>query len=91
MAKLLTGITLLLRPFLPRGCGKTEPWAQGANPMDYGHLDARHGRKVVASFLDGSVRSLEVEEMRDMRLWSVKAAMKNDPNYKIRRARRGRL
>ena len=89
--EVINGYNTLTPPFLTTRMWETEPWAQGANPMDYGHLDARHGRKVVASFLDGSVRSLEVEEMRDMRLWSVKAAMKNDPNYKIRRARRGRL
>ena len=68
-----------------------DAWELGADPNDYGHLDARHGRKVVASFLDGSIRSLDVEEMRDMRLWSVKAAMNNDSDYKIRRSRGGRL
>ena len=87
----INGYNTLTPPFLTTRMWAPDAWELGADPNDYGHLDARHGRKVVASFLDGSIRSLDVEEMRDMRLWSVKAAMNNDSDYKIRRSRGGRL
>ena len=89
--EIINGYNTLTPPCLTTRMWSTERWQFGADPTDYGNLDARHGSKVVASFLDGSIRSLEVEEMRDMRLWSVKAAIENDPDYKIRRSRRGRL
>ncbi len=85
------GYNTLTPPFLTTRMWSPDSWQLGADPNEYGHLDARHGSKVVASFLDGSIRSLDVEEMRDMRLWSVKAAMNNDSDYKIRRSRGGRL
>ena len=88
---IINGYNTLTPPYLTTKMWSTETWRFGADPTDYGNLDARHRRKVVVSFLDGSIRSLEVEEMRDMRLWSVKAAIENDPDYKIRRSRRGRL
>lgn len=89
--KVINGYNTLTPPYLTTRMWSTDPWQLGANPGDYGNLDGRHGRTVVASFLDGSIRALEVEKMRDMRLWSVKAAMNNNPDYKIRRSRGGRL
>ena len=49
--------------------------------LDYGNVDFRHGRKAVTAFLDGSVRLLGIEELRDMRLWSRNA---DSENYVLR-------
>jgi prepilin-type processing-associated H-X9-DG protein len=41
----------------------------------------RHDSKAVVAFLDGSVRKMGINELRDMRLWSRNAAIADDPNY----------
>jgi prepilin-type processing-associated H-X9-DG protein len=51
------------------------------NAANYGHVHGRYDGKAVCAFLDGSVRILSIEELRDMRLWSRKAALENNPNY----------
>lgn len=56
-------------------------WTPKAKAADYGQVDARYEGQAVCAFMDGSVRSMTVEELRDMRLWSSKAAANNDPNY----------
>lgn len=47
------------------------------------HVDPRHNGKVLCAFLDGSLRTYTVDELRDMRFWSWQAAAKNDPNYTV--------
>lgn len=47
------------------------------------HVDPRHNGKVLCAFLDGSLRHYSVDELRDMRLWSFRAAANNDPNYTV--------
>lgn len=47
------------------------------------HVDARHNGRVLCAFLDGSLRTYTVDELRDMRLWSRNAAAANDPNYTV--------
>jgi hypothetical protein len=32
-------------------------------------------------FLDGSTKMMSLKELKDMRLWSKKAAQENDENY----------
>lgn len=56
-------------------------WNAQSKPADYGFVDARYDREAVCAFTDGSVRTLSVEDLRDMRLWSRVAADKNDRNY----------
>ena len=56
-------------------------WTPQSKAADYGQVDARYAGQAVCAFLDGSVQSLPVEELRDMRLWSSTAAANNDPNY----------
>lgn len=60
----------------------SKKWTEEANPADYGGLDARHNGKVICAFLDGSVRVLGIEELRDMRLWSRNAAMEDLTDYR---------
>ncbi len=88
---IISGYNTLTPPFLTTRMWTRETWAPDADPKDYGHVHARHGGKAVSAFLDGSVRMLSVEDLRDMRRWSVKAALADNPDYTIKRATRGRL
>lgn len=56
-------------------------WSEDADPGSFGYVDARHGGKAVAAFLDGSTRLLTIDELRDMRLWSMRAAAADNPSY----------
>lgn len=53
------------------------------------HVDARYGGKAVCAFLDGSVRTYTIDELRDMRLWSMRAAMLDDENYVVKASSNG--
>jgi prepilin-type N-terminal cleavage/methylation domain-containing protein/prepilin-type processing-associated H-X9-DG protein len=50
-------------------------------PDNFKFVDARHSGKAVVAFLDGSTRLMTIDELKDMRLWSMRAAQANDPNY----------
>lgn len=50
-------------------------------PDNFKLVDARHSGKAVVAFLDGSTRLMTIDELKDMRLWSLRAAQANDPNY----------
>jgi prepilin-type processing-associated H-X9-DG protein len=56
-------------------------WSEGKSPTSYGNVAFRHDGKAVCAFLDGSIKTLTSEELRDMRLWSPQAARLNAPNY----------
>jgi len=69
-------------------------WSDGddsVNPEDYGNIDARYGGKAVCAFLDGAVRLLTTEELRDMRLWNQKAANADNPGYTVNSSGSGGL
>jgi prepilin-type N-terminal cleavage/methylation domain-containing protein len=51
----------------------------------HGFVDFRYDGKAVTASLAGSVELLTESEMRDMTRWSNQAAMKNDPDFIIRR------
>ena len=76
------GYEYVTPPNGPRGQWSTVPWTKDSDPSSYGHVGARFDGKAVAAFLDGSVKVLSIEELRDMRLWSRNAALANDPNYR---------
>lgn len=75
------GYEYVTPPKGPGGQWSSAKWVKGADAGNYGHVDARYDGKAVCAFLDGSVRVLSLDEMRDMRLWSKNAAVANDPNY----------
>lgn len=56
-------------------------WTEDSDPGDFGFVHPRHGGKAIAAFLDGSTRLLTISELRDMRLWSRRAAQDNNPSY----------
>jgi len=86
----IEGFNLLEPPQVFGPAWASVAWSEDASPSQYGGLHARHGDKVIAAFLDGSVRQLTVEELRDMRLWSFRAAEENDPDYTVTRTNTGR-
>lgn len=47
------------------------------------HVDARYGGKAVTAFMDGSVRMMSIDDLRDMRYWSIRAAAANDASYTV--------
>jgi len=76
------GYEYVTPPNGPRGQWSSAKWTKDSDPDSYGHVGARFDGKAVAAFLDGSVRVLSIDELRDMRLWSKNAALADDPNYR---------
>jgi len=87
--EVIHGFNIISPPNTTSSIWSADGWREGANPGDYGNLHARYGGKVIAAFLDGSVRQHTIPELEDMRLWSVRAKAKNDPDYRIPRRRPG--
>lgn len=58
-------------------------WGGGndENPSMNGFVDFRFNKKAVVVFLDGSIKSMGIKELKDMRLWSRNAAIQNKPDY----------
>lgn len=77
------GFNILTPPNLTSGNWSGVAWKPGIDPGSYGNVDARYGGKALCAFLDGSVRELSINELRDMQLWSKNAAAQKDPNYLI--------
>ena len=76
------GYEYVIPPNGPRGQWSGAPWTKDSDASNYGHVGARFNGKAVAAFLDGSVKAMSIDELRDMRLWSKNAALANDPNYR---------
>ena len=76
------GYEYVIPPNGPRGQWSTAKWTKDSDPSSYGYVSARFDGKAVAAFLDGSVRVMSLDELRDMRFWSKNAAINNDPNYR---------
>jgi type II secretory pathway pseudopilin PulG len=75
------GYEYVTAPLGPGGQWSSGKWSKGVDAGNYGHVDGRFDGKAVCAFLDGSVRVLSMDELRDMRLWSRKAALENNPAY----------
>jgi len=58
-------------------------WSSSADPVDFGNVDFRYGGAAVCAFLDGSVRTCSVKELRDMRLCNPNAADQDDAAYSL--------
>lgn len=83
--KIINGYFYITPPYANMGSNwQGSKWRNTSDPAGYGNLDARADGKVTVAFTDGSVQLMEVEEMRDMRLWSRNAARLNDPFYNPR-------
>jgi len=60
-------------------------WQEGeydpeAASLNFGNVDFRYNKKAVCAFLDGSTRLMDLESLRDMRLWSAYA---DSPDYSV--------
>ena len=78
------GFEYVISPQGPAGQWSGAKWTKDSSPGEYGHVAARYDGKAVCAFLDGSVKVLSIDELRDMRLWSKNAALENNPNYQPR-------
>lgn len=79
----MEGFNILTPPRLYAENWSGSTWVKKSDPGLYGNVDARHGGKAVCVFLDGSVKLLTIDELRDMRLWNKNAAEQNNPAYTI--------
>lgn len=61
----------------------TGNWKSTSDPMNYGYVDFRYKDMAVCAFLDGSIRMMSVDELKDMRLWNPVAAEQNNPDYRM--------
>ena len=77
------GYCMLTPPSTTGPMWSTSPWSPTSVPSDYGHVDARYHGKAVCAFLDGSVKTLTITELQDMRLWSNTAAAEGSSGYSI--------
>ena len=75
------GYEYITAPCGPGGQWSSAQWTKGVDAGNYGHVDGRFDGKAVCAFLNGSVRVLSIDDLRDMRLWSRNAALENNPNY----------
>ena len=75
------GYEYVTAPLGPGGQWTSAKWSKGVDAGNYGHVDGRYDGKAVCAFLDGSVKVLSIDELRDMRLWSRNAALENNPGY----------
>lgn len=82
-SRTIHGYSILTPPAIYGSMWSGAEWKEGSNTGDYGHIHARHGGKAVSVFLDGSVRLLSIEELRDMRLWSQAASEADDRAYRV--------
>jgi prepilin-type N-terminal cleavage/methylation domain-containing protein/prepilin-type processing-associated H-X9-DG protein len=78
------GYEYVRAPGAPGGAWSGAAWADGSDPGNYGHVHPRHQGKAVTAFLDGSVKLLTLEDLRDMRLWSRNAAIQDAPDYQAK-------
>ena len=81
----IDGYEYVRAPGEPGGGWGGGQWTDDSDPGDFGYVHPRHGGKAIAAFLDGSTRLMTVEELRDMRLWSRRAAQEDNPNYTVSR------
>jgi prepilin-type N-terminal cleavage/methylation domain-containing protein/prepilin-type processing-associated H-X9-DG protein len=79
----IDGYEYVRAPGEPGGSWGGGDWTEDSDPSDFGFVHPRHGGKAIAAFLDGSTRLLTIEELRDMRLWSRRAAQADDANYTV--------
>lgn len=61
----------------PRGA----VFSPAAKPQEFGHLDARYNRRVVAALADGHAERIAPGDLTDRRRWSDVAARKDDPDW----------
>lgn len=79
----IDGYEYVRSPGEPGGSWRGGDWTDDSDPGDFGFVHPRHGGKAIAAFLDGSTKLMTISELRDMRLWSVRAAEQNNPGYTV--------
>jgi prepilin-type N-terminal cleavage/methylation domain-containing protein len=70
---LIEGYFKITSPYfteLTGGRWSEEPFLPSSPPEDYGHVSPRFHGQAVATFIDGHVGSLSIDDLRDMRYWA---------------------
>ncbi len=80
------GYCILTPPQTTGAMWSSASWTQNAAASDYGNIDPRYDGKAICVFLNGSVRMLSIDELRDMRLWSPNAKDEDNASYTIYQA-----
>lgn len=81
--KTTNGYSILTPPNTYGPMWSRADWKEDTVPNHYGNVHARHAGRAVCVFLDGSIRMLSIDELRDMRLWSKGAAESGNENYTV--------
>lgn len=79
----INGYCILTPPSTTGPMWSSAPWTQSAPAASYGNVDPRTSGGALCAFLDGSIRALSIDQLRDMELWSVNAAQQHNSNYRI--------
>jgi len=82
----INGYCILTPPQTTGAMWNPAPWSADSLASEYGNVDARYSGKAICVFLDGSVRLLGIEELRDMRLWNLNARQDDNSRYTIYQA-----
>ncbi len=77
------GFNILTPPRLYASNWSSGDWRKNEDPGLHGNIDARHNGRAICVFLDGSIRQLSINDLRDMRLWNRNAAERDNPDYTV--------
>jgi prepilin-type N-terminal cleavage/methylation domain-containing protein len=77
----IDGYDIVTPPQLSGPRWSSAAWTPDIDPGNFGNVCARYDGRAVCAFLDGSVATHTIDELRDMRLWSANARQENNPNY----------
>lgn len=80
---IINGFNILTPPATYGPLWSFDEWKSDSDPGSFGHVHPRYAGKAVCVFVDGSIRILGIEELRDMRLWSKGAIEADDKNYTV--------
>jgi len=79
----LDGYNILTPPRFTGQNWNGADWSKDSDPGAYGNVDARYDGKAVCVYSDGSVKLQTIADLRDMRVWSRRAAENDDAGYTV--------
>lgn len=79
----LDGYNILTPPRFTGQNWNGADWSKDSDPGSYGNVDARYDGKAVCVYSDGSVKLQTIADLRDMRVWSRRAAENDDAGYTV--------
>ncbi|HMO50265.1 MAG TPA: type II secretion system protein [Kiritimatiellia bacterium] len=83
--KIIPGYFMVQAPRIAGVIWSGNPFDSSLPPGQHGYVDFRHQNHALVAHLDGNVRQLGENELRDMRRWSNLAALADDPSHSLGR------